>query len=291
MTSIKLLELLVKLEHNKITKEEIIGLKEFTDEEVDLILNVKHKREITKLIKNKDFRIQPIEIQKQIIEIIDTYESTNNSLYYATEIAIEKNAINSGHIIELVKMAIQLKDEDKLLIVYTIACNHIAVLNKDILKIIKMIIESEKTKDIVSLAKMTVMNKYMFRTGRVTEIVKSILNADNEQEAMTLFNEEFKKAITINLLDALNNGTVNEISLWDLLDENTNIALKLIALAMYPKEDVEQVMKQTQFMTELEYKELSSKYKIESQENECDDAPLDLCHKKELSPYLKVRKK
>ena len=34
MTSTKLLELLVKLEHNKITKEEIIGLKEFTDEEV-----------------------------------------------------------------------------------------------------------------------------------------------------------------------------------------------------------------------------------------------------------------
>ena len=291
MTSTKLLELLVKLERNKITKEEIIGLKEFSDEEVDLILNVKHKREITKLIKNKDFRSQPIEIQKQIIEIIDTYESTNTSLYYATEIAMEKNAINSDHIIELVKMAIQLKDEDKVFLVYTIACNHMAILNKDIIKIIKMIIESEKTKDIVSYAKMTVMNKYIHRTGRTTEIVKSLLNTDDEHEAMTLFNDKFKKALTISLLDALNNGTVNEISLWDLLNENTDIALKLIALAMYPKEDVEQVMKQTQFMTELEYKELSSKYKIESQENECDDTPLDLFQKKEISPYLKVRKK
>ena len=291
MTSTKLLELLVKLEHNKITKEEIIGLKEFTDEEIDLILNVKHKREIEELIRNKNFRSQPIEIQKQIIEIIDTYESTNDSLYYATKIAMEKNAINSDCIIELVKMAIQLKDEDKVFLVYTIACNHTAILNKDIVKIIKMIIESEKTKDIVLYAKMTAMNKYIFRTGRTTEIVKSILNTDDEQEAMTIFNDEFKKSLTISLLDALNNGIVDEISLWDLLNENTDIALKLIALAMYPKEDVEQVMKQTQFMTELEYKELSSKYKIEIQENECDDTPLDLFQKKEISPYLKVRKK
>ena len=291
MTSTKLLELLVKLEHNKITKEEIIGLKEFTDEEIDLILNVKHKREIEELIRNKDFRSQPIEIQKQIIEIIDTYETTNDSLYYATKIAMDKNAINSDCIIELVKMAIQLKDEDKVFLVYTIACKHTAILNKDIVKIIKMIIESEKTKDIVLYAKMTAMNKYIFRTGRTTEIVKSILNTDDEQEAMTIFNDEFKKALTISLLDALNNGIVDEISLWDLLNENTDVALKLIALAMYPKEDVEQVMKQTQFMTELEYKELSSKYKIESQENECNDTPLDLFQKKEISPYLKVRKK
>lgn len=291
MTSTKLIELLVKLENNKITKEEIIGLKEFTDEEIDLILNVKHKREIEELIRNKDFRSQPIEIQKQIIEIIDTYETTNDSLYYATKIAMDKNAINSDCIIELVKMAIQLKDEDKVFLVYTIACKHTAILNKDIVKIIKMIIESEKTKDIVLYAKMTVMNKYIFRTGRTTEIVKSILNTDDEQEAMTIFNDEFKKALTISLLDALNNGIVDEISLWDLLNENTDVALKLIALAMYPKEDVEQVMKQTQFMTELEYKELSSKYKIESQENECNDTPLDLFQKKEISPYLKVRKK
>ena len=162
MTEIKLMQLLSKVEKNEIEIYDVIKLKDLTDEEIDLILQTKHKKEIIELIKNTDFRNQPIEMQKKIIEIIDNSDSTEDSLYYATKIAIDKSIINSGYIEDIIEIIIKLKDLEKIYIITRIVENPIAITNKDIIKIIKMIANSSQSRNILSLVEYIVTEKYLY---------------------------------------------------------------------------------------------------------------------------------
>ena len=298
MTYLKLLELCKKISENKINGYQISQLKYFTDEEIDLILNSKHQREVQNLIENKYFRSQPIEIQKSIIEIIDTYESNEDSIFFAIQAATNKNAINCSYIIEIVKIIIQLKEKEKMHQILGIAQNYVACSNKDVLEIIKMIAESQKTKEILEYAVFSVKNEFIYKTGRTLEIVKSILNTDDEKQAEQIFMSELKEGLQLNLLDSLDNETLDEVDFWNLFFENNELAAKILTLAANPgiiknvsQEEIES-LGLTEFVKELT--ELKNKYILEnSQDNSLYDSNSNpkISSFTEIPAHIRIRKK
>lgn len=298
MTYLKLLELCKKISENKINGYQISQLKYFTDEEIDLILNSKHQREVQNLIENKYFRSQPIEIQKSIIEIIDTYESNEDSLFFAIQAATNKNAINCSYIIEIVKIIIQLKEKEKMHQILGIAQNYVACSNKDVLEIIKMIAESQKTKEILEYAVFSVKNEFIYKTGRTLEIVKSILNTDDKKQAEQIFMSELEEGLQLNLLDRLDNETLDEVDFWNLFFENNELAAKILTLAANPgiiknvsQEEIES-LGLTEFVKELT--ELKNKYILEnSQDNSLYDSNSnpEISSFTEIPAHIRIRKK
>lgn len=298
MTYLKLLELCKKISENKINGYQISQLKYFTDEEIDLILNSKHQREVQNLIENKYFRSQPIEIQKSIIEIIDTYESNEDSIFFAIQAATNKNAINCSYIIEILKIIIQLKEKEKMHQILNIAQSYVACSNKDVLEIIKMIAESQKTKSILEYAVFSAKNEFIYKTGRTLEIVKSILNTDDEKQAEQIFMSELKEGLQLNLLDSLDNETLDEVDFWNLFFENNELAAKILTLAANPgiiknvsQEEIES-LGLTEFVKELT--ELKNKYILEnSQDNSLYDSNSnpEISSFTEIPAHIRIRKK
>lgn len=279
MTEIKLIQLISKVEKKEIEIYDVIKLKDFTDEEIDLILQTKHKKEIMELMNNTDFRSQPLEIQQKIIEIIDNYESTTDSLYYATKIAKDKNVINSGYIEEIIEIIIQLKEFEKIYIIERIIKNPIAITNKDIMKIIKMIANSSKNENILRIAESIIESEYIY--CNLLEKVELILNCQTEEEARALYNEELEKSLLINSLNALDEEKIDEINFWQLLKEDYSVASKLLIYSTFEKSFIEKI----NGFEIKEYEELMSKYTLENIEELINDL------EKKLPSNIKIKRK
>ena len=145
MTIYKLLQLLRKAENKQIDMWEIEQLKYYTDEEAELILSLNNKREVKTLLKNTDFRSLPQEIQKEILKIIGNFNGNSSAIYYAVNIATNKNTINSGYLKEIIEIIIKLESEDKIILVSNIVTNTIALQHKDILKMLSAMEENQLT--------------------------------------------------------------------------------------------------------------------------------------------------
>ena len=248
MTIHKLLELLRKAENNEFDIWRIKALKDFSDEEIELILSSKNKREVRILLENTDFRSLPKELQKEIIEII-----------------------------------VKLENEDIINRVSSIVEDSIATKQKDILKIIQMIIDSPLNKNILIYAELLIKNEFAYRAGNVLEKVKSILNTQNEQEAEKIYTEQVTKGLTISLLESLDEKIIDEVDFWDLLKADYEMALILLYLEYIPKETL--IKELPEVFTEEEYNELINKYFLEN-------IPVSKGFKNiELPSNIKVRRK
>jgi len=284
MTEIKLMQLLSKVEKNEIEIYDVIKLKDFTDEEIDLILQTKHKKEIMKLIINTDFRNQPLETQKKIIDIIDNSNSTEDSLYYATEIAINKSIINSGYIEEIIETMINLRDLDKIYRIGRIVKNPIAITNKDLMKIIKLIANSTQSENILSFVEYIVTDNITNMYCDVLEKVELILNCQTEEEAREIFNDELEKSLKKNILNLLDDGKIDEINFWQLLEDDYEIASKLLVYSTIPKSLLEKI----DGLEIGDYEELIDKYYLENIDGLTERKKM---LKEQLSPNIKVRRK
>ena len=91
-------------------------------------------KKVKTLLKNTDFRSLPQEIQKEILKIIGNFNGNSSAIYYAVNIATNKNTINSGYLKEIIEIIIKLESEDKIILVSNIVTNTIALQHKDILK-------------------------------------------------------------------------------------------------------------------------------------------------------------
>ena len=283
MTIHKLLELLRKAENNEFDIWRIKALKDFSDEEIELILSSKNKREVRILLENTDFRSLPKELQKEIIEIIGNSNLNGSVLYYATRIATNKNAINSGYIKEIIEIIVKLENEDIINRVSSIVEDSIATKQKDILKIIQIIIDRPLNKNILIYAELLIKNEFAYRAGNVLEKVKSILNTQNEQEAEKIYTEQVTKGLTISLLESLDEKIIDEVDFWDLIEEGYEMALILLYLEYIPKETL--IKELPEVFTEEEYNELINKYFLEN-------IPVSKGFKNiELPSNIKVRRK
>lgn len=262
MTIYKLLELLRKVENNELDIWSINKLKDFSDEEIKFILSSKNKREVRTLLKNTDFRSLPKEIQKEIIEIIGNSNLNSDVLYYATRIATNKNAINSGYIKEIIEIIVKLENEDIMKRVSSIVEDSIAAKQKELLKMIQMIIDSPLNKNILIYAEMLMKNEFAYRIGNVLENVQLILNTQNEQEAEKIYTEQVTKGLTINLLESLDEKIIDEVDFWDLLKADYGMALILLYLEYIPKETL--IKELPEVFTEEKYDELINKYFLEN---------------------------
>lgn len=262
MTIYKLLQLLRKAENKQIDMWEIEQLKYYTDEETELILSSNNKREVKTLLKNTDFRSLPKEIQKEILEIIGNFNGNSSAIYYAVNIATNKNTINSGYLKDIIEIIIKLESEDKIILVSNIVTNEIALQHKDILKMIQMIIDSPLDKNILKYAEMLIKNEFAHRTGNMLEKVQSILNVKTEQEAEKIFTKQMTEGFTISLLEILDKNIIDEIDFWTLLKEDYAMAIKLLYLEYLPKETL--IKGLPEVFTEEKYDELINKYFLEN---------------------------
>lgn len=283
MTIYKLLQLLRKAENKQIDMWEIEQLKYYTDEETELILSSNNKREVKTLLKNTDFRSLPQEIQKEILKIIGNFNGNSSAIYYAVNIATNKNTINSGYLKEIIEIITKLESEDKIILVSNIVTNTIALQHKDILKMIQMIIDSPLDKNILKYAEMLIKNEFAYRTGNMLEKVQAILNVKTEQEAEKIFTKQMTEGLTISLLEILDKNIIDEIDFWTLLKEDYGMALILLYLEYIPKETL--IKDLPEVFTEEKYNELINKYFLEN-------IPVSNGVKNvELPSNLKVRRK
>lgn len=262
MTIYKLLQLLRKAENKQIDMWEIEQLKYYTDEEAELILSSNNKREVKTLLKNTDFRSLPQEIQKEILKTIGNFNGNSSAIYYAVNIATNKNTINSGYLKEIIEIIIKLESEDKIILVSNIVTNPIALQHKDVLKMIQMIIDSPLDKNILKFAEMLIKNEFAYRTGDMVEKVQSILNVKTEQEAEKIFTKQMTEGLTISLLEILDKNIIDEIDFWTLLKEDYGMALILLYLEYIPKETL--IKDLPEVFTEEKYNELINKYFLEN---------------------------
>jgi len=283
MTIYKLLQLLRKAENKQIDMWEIEQLKYYTDEEAELILSLNNKREVKTLLKNTDFRSLPQEIQKEILKIIGNFNGNSSAIYYAVNIATNKNTINSGYLKEIIEIIIKLESEDKIILVSNIATNTIALQHKDVLKMLQMIVDSPLDKKILKYAEMLIKNEFAYRTGDMVEKVQAILNVKTEQEAEKIFTKQMTEGLTISLLEILDKNIIDEIDFWTLLKEDYGMALILLYLEYIPKETL--IKDLPEVFTEEKYNELINKYFLEN-------IPVSNGVKNvELPSNLKVRRK
>ena len=283
MTIDKLMELLHKADNKQLNILRIKELKDYTDEEIDIILSTNNKRAVITLIKNTDFRSQPKELQKEIIEIIGNSNGNSTALYYAVDVATDKTAINSGCIKEIIEILVKIENNDKISMISSIVTNRIATKHKDMLKMIQMIIDSPLNTEILTYAEMMIKNEFVYRTGNILEKVKSILNVQTEQDAQRIFSKQLEEGLKISLLQALEEKIIDEVDFWALLTENYEMALKLLLLESFPKHVL--VEPTNPAFTEQEYNELINKYFLEN------ITITEKLKNQELPSNIKVRRK
>lgn len=287
MTIYKLMDILKKVNHTDMNIARLRELKDFTDEEIDFILSATNKREVIQLLKNTDFRNQPKETQKKLIELIGNSTKDNIILFYAIDVATDKTAINSGHIIEIIEIIFQLTNTDKIRMISAIATNQIATRNEDMLKVIKMIAESNLNEEILTYAEMLIKNEYAYRAGNLLESITAILNAKNENEARSIWSNKINEGLDTNLLDALDKKQIDSINFWDLLIEDYQTAINLLMLAKFPKS---LIFREINVENREEYENLMNKYYLENIKMTSSETVAKSINE-ELSPSIKVRRK
>ena len=283
MTISKLLELMIKVEEKQIDIWDVDELKDYTDEEIDLIISSKNKREVKLLLNNKEFRNQSKEVQKEIIEIIGNTNVNNNILYYVVNVATNKNTINSGYLKEIIDILIKIENEDKISLVSNIVKDQIAIKHKDILIMIQMIIDSSLDKNILKYAEMLIKNQFVYRTGNILEKLKSILTVKTEEEADKIYWKYMTEGLTISLLESLDKERIDEINFWDLLKEDPETAVKLFIYGSFSEEILNE--EPPTMFTKKEYDKLNNKYILE------DITQLKEIQNIELPSNIKIKKR
>ena len=232
----------------------INALKEYTDEEIDNILNSKYIEIILNLILSEAFNLLTKKQRLNIINIINntkTFEIAS-SIYY---LLWDESAVTSGKIVELSKIISEsigqeqsyfayisatysgvLMNENCLEIVKTIsktqkgkiaeilsilAGDTNLSLNENYLELIKLVAtsDSEKKADLsTSLAK----NKHLLNANRVLYYVNKILLSKTDIEARTIYSEARKE------IAKLKEQSESENNFWKFFNNNPEQAIFLL---------------------------------------------------------------
>ena len=227
MTKRKLLELCSKLRKNEISKEEILKLKDLSDEEIDIVLKSKDKSYTIELISNNNFRELPKDIQQQLINILNSCEDIYGKAIYIIKVATNKNAISSGKVLELVRIISESQTILQAHKASLIACDFIAISTGEIEEITK-IISKYRYEEQLEIAYQVAKNIHIAKSGRTLEVLKLISNAKDKREALRIFYNIVNLSKDIKIEDALENGTINSCDFWYMLSEDIDESIKLL---------------------------------------------------------------
>lgn len=227
MTKDKLLELYELYKKGEITKEKISELRTVTNEDIDIILKSKRSYEIQKLLESKNFKSQPKEVQEKVINIIENCHASSLKIIFALSIAINENAIATGHILELIGIILRAKTDRTASKAADLINHKNGNISGHIVELAKLVSKCEEIEQ-AEFGVYAAIDSSIARTGKTVEIVKSICKAKNKQEAVEIYNQALMESRKINLLEALSKGHVSEISFWELFKDDPDKAIRFI---------------------------------------------------------------
>jgi len=231
MTKDKLLELYERLKQNQLDVTMINKLKDYTDEEIDIILNSPHIDLILYTIGHNNFKLLHKEQRKQLLEIVSKTK-TRQSAKFAYYLITIKDVVISGKIIELSKIISESSGYEQADIAYSAVQSLTLLTNKNCLEIIKLLcqIKSEKIASIVSiivtdegvlsnknclqliklvsecdeeykadLSACIAKNKILLETNKAISYIRRIRQSKDQREARTIFSEAKREIETIKL--------------------------------------------------------------------------------------------
>lgn len=295
MTKEKLLMLYHKLQNGEITAPEISGLKNFSDEDIDTILSSRDKYAVKKLLSCQLFKTLPKPIQQQIIEIIDNCENRDNR-WEAMKVATDRVSIESGHIVELVKI-ISEANRWSLKKAATIARNYHSVTSGKIIELTSIVAQCENLdEDYFVYIGVAAQDEFITRSGNVVDIVKKIMEAKDKEEALKILHKELKAVRRIGLLKALNKGNLTEVNFWDLFNEDSDRAIMMMLQEEFllpektPYET--EILEKNPIMIPKDNERLLFR---ENEDNECYNAKANegkiIKNNPEILPFAKIRRK
>ena len=226
MTKRKLIELLTKLQKREITSEEIVQLKELTDEEIDIALDINNKNEMIDLLKNENFRKILKEEKEKIIEILKRLKKGSVYLPFIIKASTNKNIIESGNLLEIIKLIIRTKgiyQRDQIIL---IASNDNTISSGKALEICKLI--SRTDKELLKIASLAATDTHIIRSGNVLEVVKEIIDTQSQGRALKIYYRYMNEYKELSLLESLSNEHIEKIDFWSMLTEDPETAINLI---------------------------------------------------------------
>lgn len=229
MTKEKLLMLYNKLQNGEITARKISALRNFTDEDIDIILSSKDEIVAKRLLSSHLFKKLPKGTQQEIIEIIDNCKNYDNK-WEAIEVATNKISIESGHIVELVKIIIE-ANKWSLKKASAIARNYNSVTSGHIVELTSIVAQcKELDSDHFVYIGVAAEDEIITRSGKVVDVVKKIIAAENKKEAHNIWHRVYREIFSthIGLLDALSKGNLTEVNFWDLFNEDSDRAMIML---------------------------------------------------------------
>lgn len=280
MTQAKLLELYKKLQNGKMTVEQIVELRNLSDEDINIVLTSKRPSIIVKLLECKDLKKLPIDTQNRIISMIDKYNVPAISVIYAVKVATDKNVIESGHILELVDIVLT-ATETAVETTSHLVCHPNAIATGHIVELAKLVSKSNKESEQINFGYYASVDKRLRRVNNIVEIVGSILSANDKKEAIKIYNRAIGEAKKIKLMTVLAKGKIDGADFWELFTEDSDKAIEILngLSTSIPK------------IEDITITDLKSKTYIQEQ-----FVPLDMYSSRtasrenpEISPYARVR--
>lgn len=228
MTKEKILKLLKKYYKKEIKVEDIIEFKELSDEEIDIVLANNNKQLMIELLKNKNFRILQKEVKEEILLIVRQLREGSIYLPYILKAISNKTIINSNELLEIINFIIRSKGPHQADKIIKIASNENVHSTGNLIELCKSIYRYSKSLEQLNIATIAATDSHIIRSGLVIDIVKEILKAPNQNNALNLYYKYKNNFKEKELLDALSSGIMQEIDFWELLSENPEKAIDVL---------------------------------------------------------------
>ena len=307
MTKNKLLELLEKEQTQELTHKDIVKLRSYNDESIDIILNSKYKNIMIEIISNQEFKSLPQNTQNEIINILNNSESEEKALaiYYVVRSGL---ILSSGLTLEIIKIITNTNSSIASYIVNT-AINPSVLINSNIIEILKIISKSKEEYQ-ASSASDIAKDLNVIVSEKILELIKIASETIGEEKSRLVNNIAKNKDILIsdlsielttlasktNLSESIN--LINEIASNKILEKNRLSKYYLIdMLFAKSNEEVEEIYKQAQIkITTLKKQESTIKkdtslfwnvYKKNPQEAIL--SLIDINSEQEITEYTRIR--
>ena len=227
MTKRKLLELCNKLFKDEITKDEILKLKDLSDEEIDIVLKSKDKSYTIELLKNSNFRNLSKNTQQELLQIFNSCEDIYGKAIYIIKVATNKNAISSGNVVELVRIISEAQGINQAHNASIVACDYNAISTGQVAELAKIISEC-RYEEQLEIACHAARNIHIAKSGKIVEIVKLIAQANDKRAALRIFYNMVNLSKDISIESSLANGTIDSVDFWQVFSDDSEAALKLL---------------------------------------------------------------
>ena len=224
MTKDRLLELYKKFGKTEDIKN-IRTLRNYKDEDIDIILNSKYPSIMMNIILNYEYKLLKDDKRKEIIDIVNNAKSKSIAeyIYYLVR---SKTVISSGLTVDLAKIICNSEENSAKYAIDT-ALNANVLLNKDAIELVK-IVASSKTESQASCSSNIAQNIEVLMSEEAIELTKLTSLTEDIEKRKTIYHISVNKDVTSSGL-ALKLATLaSKIDSTDILKLTITIACNKI---------------------------------------------------------------